>query len=113
MDGSILPKQILIDSVLYDVDFTDGPIICKGIDSRGSCDFNKAKILISSENAGEGRFLQILMHEVMHALLYERGLEKDCDNEVLVEQLASGISVLMMDNPMLVDYIMRWSRGGE
>ena len=110
MDGVILPKQILIDSVLYDVDFTDGTIICKGIDSRGSCDFNKAKILISSENAGEGRFLQILMHEVMHALLYERGLEKDCDNEVLVEQLASGISVLMMDNPMLVDYIMRWSR---
>lgn len=49
MDGSILPKQILIDSVLYDVDFTDGPIICKGIDSRGSCDFNKAKIFISSE----------------------------------------------------------------
>ena len=45
------------------------------------------------------------MHEVVHAILNERGLNEKAENETLVEELAKGFVNLIRQNPKLTDFI--------
>ena len=104
--GKHLIKSVMIDAVRYAVEETDEVILVDGRACRGSVDFNQADISLSieKENMGDGRKPQTLMHEVMHALLYERGRD-DWEDEELVDALASGVINLIRQNPELVEFI--------
>ena len=45
------------------------------------------------------------MHEVVHAILHQRGLYKASDDEELVDELAKGFVNLIRQNPKLVNFI--------
>ena len=100
-------ESVMIDAVRYTVEETIEVILVDGQACRGSVDYNQAtiKLSVDTENMGDGRKPQTLMHEVIHALLYERGRYEDGDNEELVDTLASGVINLIRQNPELVDLI--------
>lgn len=99
-------KNVMIDAVRYAVEETKDIILVDGQACRGSVDYNKAviKLISDKEALGEGRRTQTLMHEVIHALLFERGCE-EWEDEELVDALASGVINLIRQNPELVDLI--------
>ena len=100
-------ESVLIDSATYRIEWTDEPIHVDGRVCRGDVDYNRARIRLSSREdiLGEGQKVPVLMHEVVHAMLYERGRCKDAEDEDLVDALAAGFVNLVRQNPGLVQYI--------
>ena len=102
-----MPEKILIDAVIYQVSATSEPIIVNGIECDAEVMHNSAKIIVSGrlETLGEGKKAKTLMHEVVHAILHQRGLYKASDDEELVDELAKGFVNLIRQNPKLVNFI--------
>lgn len=102
-----MPDKILVDAVTYQVVRTYDRLIVEGRECNAKVDYNTATIRISqdADRIGEGNRPKVLMHEVVHAILHERGLNEDAENETLVEELAKGFVNLIRQNPDLVDFI--------
>lgn len=99
-------KNVMVDSVKYSIAEVDEPILLNAVLCNGDVDYNLAHIRIARE-CGDSRELQVLMHEIMHALLYERGLEKHKDDETLVDELSKGIINLIRENKDLINTIQQ------
>lgn len=97
-------KSVMIDAVRYSVTKTDEPILVDNHLCRGDVDYNLARIRIA-EKCDDNRGLQVLMHEVMHALLYERGFVEKCEDEELVDELSKGVINLIRANRDLINII--------
>lgn len=99
-------NKVLVDAVSYDISHTDEVILVENQACRADVDFNTAQIRLNNEGAGKGREIQTLMHEIVHAMLYERGLDdKFVQNEMLVDEMSCGIINLIRANPKLIDLI--------
>jgi len=98
--------NVMIDAVRYDVEVVDGPLVGNGQDCAGVTDFNEAKIQLRTEAAASGGVARLLMHEVIHALMYERGLKDDTYNEQVVDAVAAGVVNLIRQNPDLVRLVV-------
>ena len=101
-------ESVLIDTVRYRVEQTKETILVDGHACHGDVDYDQARIRLSCDGAmlGEGRKVQTLMHEIVHALLYERGRQEH-ENEELVDALASGFVNLIRENPGLMELIRK------
>ena len=102
-----MPDKVLIDAVTYQISKTDEVIIVNCRECNADVDYNAAEIKISNryDKVGDGAITKVLMHEVVHAMLHERGLDEDAENETLVEELAKGFVNLIRQNPKLVDFV--------
>lgn len=98
-------ESILIDGVRYTIEHTTERIIVDGKECGGECDYDKCRIRISDATIGGGRVPVTLMHEIVHAMLFERGLYEEADNEGLVEAISKGIVYLFSHNNGLESYI--------
>lgn len=99
-------KNVMIDAVKYCIEMTDERIIVDGKECGADVDYNLALIKLSNK-VGEGAKPAFLMHEIFHALLNERGLYEESNNESLMDELASGVINLIRHNPDLVEYIIK------
>lgn len=97
----------MVDSVEYEVEYTDEVILVDNLQCVADVNYNTAKIRLSDEVKGSGNEARILLHEIIHALLFERGLKEDSQNESLVDELSAGIINLFRKNPELVNYITK------
>ena len=97
--------KVLIDSVWYNVEETDEPILVDGIQCGGKVEYNLALIQLGKEYSARG--LHILMHEVVHALMHERGISDEHNNEEVVEALAKGIINFIRGNKTLIEEIQK------
>lgn len=63
-------------------------------------------IAISSEEEGISQ-ANTLIHEILHGIVYQWGLELDLDTkeEKVVNALSNGLSTVFMDNPWLINFI--------
>lgn len=102
-------QNVIIDAVNYVVELTDEILIVDGVQSAGEIDYNAAKIRIAKDEdlVGKGVRPLVLMHEVVHRLLKERGFIKESNNEKLVDGLAAGIVNLIRVNPKLISYLQQ------
>ena len=99
-------KSVMVDSVNYEIEMTDETLLVDNQKCGADVEFHKALIRISNE-IGEGAKPRALMHEIFHALLHERGLYEESDNEKLVDELAAGVINLIRANPALVEFIIQ------
>lgn len=101
-------ESVMIDAVRYRVEQTKETILVDGCVCHGDVDYDQARIRLSCDGTvlGEGRRAQTLMHEIVHAVLFERGREER-ENEELMDALASGIVKLVRQNPELVELIRK------
>lgn len=98
-------ETIKIDAVNYRVEETNDTIVVDGKECGAEVNYNTALIRVGNV-IGEGKKAKTLMHEVFHALLFERGLDEASEDETLVNELASGTINLIRENPALVEYIL-------
>lgn len=101
-------SSIKIDTAVYSVSTTQRPIIVDRRECRGSCDFEKNEILIM-ESSGESRKKTTLMHEIMHALAHERGIDlsRADSEETFCDEIGRAFLQIVRDNPDLVEYIKK------
>ena len=98
-------KGVMIDSVNYKIETTDETLLVDNQKCGAEVSFHQALIRISNE-IGEGAKPRALMHEIFHALLHERGLYEESDNEKLVDELAAGVTNLIRGNSELVEFLI-------
>lgn len=71
----------------------------------GLCDYEKAVIKVR-EGLDQHERKDALLHEVMHAILYQQGREHGGETEeTYVRALATGIIAVFQDNPELAMWI--------
>jgi len=99
-------NNVMVDAVRYKVETVDGPLYISGNEAAGYTDFNVGRISLRREAAESNGGARLLMHEVIHALMYERGLKEDTYNEQVVDTVAAGVVNLMRQNPDLVRLIV-------
>lgn len=56
---------------------------------------------------------ETLIHELLHAIYYDRNIQDDDDEERTVTLMAGGLATLFRDNPHLVDWIAEQYGAGE
>lgn len=84
-----LPKSINILGLTYKVQTAS--LINENIDQEGECNYRRQEITIK-ENIPDDRALETLMHEIVHAILGGLRLEKENDDEMIVQSLAVGLN---------------------
>lgn len=69
-------------------------------------EYNTEQIkMLDGGNIGEGNKAKLLMHEIVHAILFERGLTEHAGDEELVSEFAAGFVNLVRANPQLMEFL--------
>ena len=97
-------KNVRVDSVNYRIEEVDTPIIIEHKECGGGVFYNDALIKVGNFLKGDAK-TKVLMHEIVHALLYERGMTEASADEILVEELAKSFINLIRSNPNLIELI--------
>ena len=101
----IIPKVVRVGSVFYEVKTQDTPIVMKGAQCLGYCDFYSHTIMLDESMQDEQTMEQTFCHELVHALMFERkinleamGLSK-AQMENVVDNLGIALHQVLLDNP--------------
>ena len=98
-----IPTKIKIGSIVYEIETTDTPLIVDNKVCSGKVQYLYSKIQLSGEDMqGEQARNVTFWHEIVHAIVYDRGLDWGKDNELFTEELAKGLHSLMVDNSFLM-----------
>ena len=101
-----MPESVMIDAVRYAICHVKEPLILDGRECNAMVEYNTAQIkMLGSGNIGEGNRAKLLMHEIVHALLFERGMPEHAGDEDLVSELAAGFVNLVRMNPQLMEFL--------
>ena len=104
-----LPEKVLIDDVEYTVSTASSDELQKELLSPdniiGACNCNNLTIKVS-DSINEGNVKVTLLHEIIHAILSERGLNDQCGDEMLVDTMAHAFRMLAKQNPELIKEIL-------
>lgn len=105
-------EKILVDSIKYRIEKTNDVIILNGQQCAADVDYNLGLIRINEEIFQSGAAAQVLMHEIVHALLNSRGKHDASDDEELVDALAAGFINLVRTNPKLINFLTELESNG-
>ena len=101
----IIPELVRVGSVFYQVKTQDTPIVMKGAQCLGYCDFYSHTIMLDESMQDEQTMEQTFCHELVHALMFERkinleamGLSK-AQMENVVDNLGIALHQVLLDNP--------------
>ena len=100
--------KVRIDALTYKVSETKDHIIIDNKECRGKIEYDSTEIVISDreDTCSNDRKAAVLMHEIVHGIIYERGLmSKIEDRELVCDEFSSAFIGLIRDNPKLIDFI--------
>lgn len=74
-------------------------------DCQGLCHTEHHEIDVVIENRTAGFVLDTLIHEVQHAIWWAMDLKEEDKEEEVVHRLATGWSMVYVDNPSFLEFI--------
>lgn len=105
MRSELMIESVKIDSTVYTIKTTDEPIIVEHRECMGCIDYQQSSIDLI-KGMGLQQTKKTLLHEIVHGIMYERGLIDDRDLERVTDEMAKGFLNLLQDNPKLVKYLL-------
>lgn len=106
--GGAMVESVMVDAVQYRVEQDGDTIVVDGQECGACVNYDGALIRIRDPASLDvGAQAKTLMHEIVHAILFERGRREEFANEELVDALASGFVNLVRQNPDLIEFIQR------
>ena len=101
-----MPESVMVDAVRYAIMRVKEPLLLEGRECNAMVAYNTAQIkMLEGGNIGDGNKAKLLMHEIVHALLFERGMSEAAADEDLVSELAAGFVNLVRANPQLMEFL--------
>ena len=97
-------KPIKVCNLDYEV-VNSTLIMNDGIEVHGKIMPKQTEIHVNME-LSPSCYRQVLMHEVVHAVMLGYNIDNEDQLERLVDCIASGVMTVMRDNPDLVKFIM-------
>jgi Zn-dependent peptidase ImmA (M78 family) len=99
-----IPEKLRIGNMIYTVELTDKPLILDRKECKGLVDYEFHKISVNNAVQDEQGQKQTFLHEVVHAIVRERNFALDSDDtELVVDEIASGLYQVIIDNPKIFD----------
>ena len=96
-----IPKRVRIGGIDYTIKHVPRLVSADGDLCNGLFDSNRSVIELNSENElSQGRIEQVLIHEILHGIVFTTGLNLE-DEEITVNVLAKGLYQVIKDNPQL------------
>ena len=96
-----IPKRVRIGGIDYAIKHVSRLVSADGDLCNGLFDSNRSVIELNSENElSQGRIEQVLIHEILHGIVFTTGLNLE-DEEITVNVLAKGLYQVIKDNPQL------------
>lgn len=105
-----LPEKVLIDDIEYNVEevsHKELQLISEDLKGEywGDTRYKQASICIC-EGMAEDEVKITLVHEIIHAILHERGFDQQNNDEAMVDGLAHALRMLAKHNPELINEIL-------
>ncbi|WP_096436525.1 hypothetical protein [Alteribacter populi] len=89
-----LPQTLRVGANDYSVELTDTLTAADGF--IGMVRYNETKILLQNAGLSEGKRLDVLIHELTHAIMYEAGFEEH--EEDTVNRVGKVLTQVLRDN---------------
>jgi len=75
--------------------------------------FSKEGVIGYTEEEQGVSHANTLMHEILHAIVYQWNIDIGDKEETIVNGLANGLTTVFVDNPKLVDYLKAKIKEGK
>lgn len=98
-----MPDKIKIGGHVYTIKAVEA--CSDNPDDFGTMDSDRLIIEVSTRSATVSQFAATLIHEVLHAIWYDRDLGKRPDEEKVVSQFDAGLNQIFTDNPKIVKWL--------
>ena len=100
----IIPEVVRVGSVEYEVKISDTPLIQDGTQLLGLCDYYSHTIFLDNTMQDEQSQEITFLHELTHAMLFERKLHLEQYveynvMEFIVDTIAFALHQVILDNP--------------
>ncbi len=102
------PKRLRIGHRFYSVCF-QGVVYNEGVAVNGLCDFHSGTIYIDASLRPEVS-AEILLHEAIHAMNLEGGIDDGACEEVVTTMTAKNLCRFIQDNPGAMRWIIKQLR---
>lgn len=105
----IAPRSVRIGGFDWKVEWGDSDLKSDtGNSCWGLCRPDNHLIQISTKDRPSGRHvISTFLHELLHAVYFDRRIPKDADEETIVVNLEHGLMDVINNNPGLLDFIKR------
>ena len=101
-----IPDSIKIGYTDYAFDFwPDTFASCE--EAQGEFFSNLQKIGLKEATIPSRFGVNTMIHEILHGIVYQYGLEVNSEEEKIVNTFANGLTTVLVDNPWLIDYIKK------
>lgn len=98
--------QVKIGHIEYDITDVPNLVTDSGQSLFGNVSYSRETIQLD-KNLTPARRLEVLLHEIVHAIINEYGHEQ---NETLVNAVGLGLANVIVDNKQLLPYLQRLSK---
>lgn len=104
-----IPKTVVVGHLPYSVSYADGWITLEDSKKWGTCNHEKAEIMISGPECMPSKemLVSVFMHEVLHALWCQANLPDKAKEEQAVSGLEFALTGFMKNNPKAIAWVMK------
>jgi len=93
-----IPESVKVGGKVYTVKCVSHPVVVGGRECYGSINYNEQIIWICTDGNSEQQQFNTFLHEVIHAISYERMIDWGDKDEEYTESLAKALHALFVDN---------------
>jgi len=93
-----IPSTVKVGGKVYTVKCVPHPVVVGGRECYGSIDYNEQIISICTNGNSAQQQFNTFLHELVHAISYERMIDWGDKDEEYTESLAKGLHALIVDN---------------
>ena len=102
----LMPVDVRVGSCIYKVVLTEEPLVINGQSCLGYCDYMNHIIKINTTLQDEQAMEQTLLHEIAHAMFYERQVDlckymSNDEMEYIIDSIGFMLHQLILDNPSI------------
>lgn len=100
-----IPIAVRVGGRTYRVNVVDRPVLTegnRGTPLYGRIDFNNSEITVSSFGFSEDTMYLTFLHELIHALTHDRGIEWGDKDEEYTDALARALHAFIVDNNVMI-----------
>ena len=99
--GMNIPGVIRIGSCYYDVEFTNDTLTVDGREVMGVIEYYNHVIRIKMGMGDVQQQEQTFLHELVHGIIRDGGIELGDQEEIIVDKIAKGLHQVILDNPRM------------
>jgi hypothetical protein len=103
LKGGIMqvPSTVKVGAITYEVRRVNHPLVVNRKECLGDIHYNESLIQVRTDCQGEQNAVQTVLHEMIHAMSRERGLNWGDNDELYTEELSKALHQVIVDNPVL------------